>query len=75
MNRLVKEYYDNKLSVLFITDPVAFQGWSGMRNGRTDQDRFSKRNWDTCIAVALRTGALRDILVTQWFPIHYNTKL
>ncbi|MBN1633051.1 MAG: T9SS type A sorting domain-containing protein [Ignavibacteria bacterium] len=70
VNRLVGEYSQNKMSLLFITDPIAFMGWSGMRN----QDATRQDYWDACIDKAIECWALNNIMVTQWFPLYYTKK-
>jgi hypothetical protein len=72
VNRLVKEYSGNKLSVIFITDPNAFLGRSGMRNMR--DSAWSKKVFDASFAFMQKCGALTDIMVTQWFPAFYWVK-
>lgn len=70
VNRLVKQYSNNKLSVLFISDPISFMGWSGLKYKRENDLAL----WDSCINFAYNSGALCDIMVTQWYPVFYNIK-
>ncbi|MGV8017986.1 MAG: hypothetical protein AB2L26_07340 [Ignavibacteria bacterium] len=70
VNRLVREYSNNQLSLLFITDPIAFMGWPGFRH----KDETVPAYWDACIDSAVSWGALKDIMITQWFPMYYNKK-
>ncbi len=68
VNRLIKEYSGDKMSVVFITDPIAFMEWSGLKN----RDRADQTQWDYCIDEAINCGALSEIMITQWFPFYYN---
>ncbi len=70
VNRLVKEYSDNKFSLIFLTDPIAFMGWSGLKYKEDNNLAL----WDSCINFAFKIGAISDIMLTQWFPVFYNTK-
>ena len=73
VNKLVKQYSNNTMSLIFITDPRAFMGWPAFRavNSSTIVD---EANWDICIDKAIDCGALSDIMVTQWFPFYYTLR-
>jgi hypothetical protein len=73
VNKLVKEYSGGNLSVLFVSDPIAFQGWSGMKN-IDSFEVYSSWKWDTCFNYLTRHEALSDIMMTQWYPITYWTR-
>ena len=73
VNRLVKQYSNNQLSLLFITDPIAFMGWPAFR-ASNPQSTVLHANWDICINKAIDCGALSDIMITQWFPFYYTLK-
>ncbi len=73
VNKLVKQYSGNRLSLLFITDPIAFMGWPAFRASNSSST-VDQANWDICINKAIDCGALSDIMVTQWFPFYYTVR-
>ena len=73
VNKLVKRYSDNKMSLLFITDPRAFMGWPAFRAINLSTI-VVEANWDICIEKAIKDSALTDIMITQWFPFYYTLR-
>jgi len=73
VNKLVKQYSGGNLSVLTSTDPIIFQGVSGMKN-IDSFEVYSSWKWDTCFNYLTRHGALTDIMMTSWYPFTYWTR-
>ncbi|MCX7833751.1 MAG: hypothetical protein N2490_06035, partial [Ignavibacteria bacterium] len=63
VNRLLKLYSNNKFSLLFITDPRAFIGWTGLKF----VNDIDLAIWDSCINFAYNIGAISPIIIRENF--------
>lgn len=72
VNRLVKLYSGDTLSITFIADPIAYVGNGGLRykGGAADPDDWSV-NWNTAYKELFGQGAISNQVIGQFFPQHW----